>query len=223
MLLRIPFRSAPWWILLASLSLVLGCEDKTQDNVNTPATRAKRSRELEQRLAKRKQGDHKTGNPSTPDFNSLRAERDTKLKEAEIRQEKLQIASISFTAEHPPKGVSVHGLSSPESWGSWSIGDKVSLRFDNPLPPRFRIEVVARAYGPNAEKPITLILGKKKESMIFKPYNSLQRLEVKLKSPVDTLTFVLPKPTSPADMNESADDRKLGIGLVKILILRATP
>lgn len=223
MLLRVPYRSAPWWILLASLSLVLGgCEDKTQDNINTPATRAKRSRELEQQLAQKKQGDRKTGNPSTPDFNSLRAERDRKRKEAELRQEKLQIAKLSFTAENPPEGFSVQGLSSPESWGSWSIGDKVTLHFDKPLPNQFKLQILARAYGPNANKPITLGLGKQTASMKFKHNNTIQSLDVELKSQVDTITFMVPKPTSPAEMNESSDERKLGIGLVKILILRAT-
>ena len=211
------------WLILAACMLLTSCEENAQDNPNSPANHAKRSRELEQRLNNRNHKDFKTDSTRVSSFDSLRAERDRKLKEAELRQQKLQIANIFFTNKQPPKGVSVQGLSSPEPWGSWSVGDKVTLRFDQPLPTRFKLKVVARAYGPNAEKPITLLLGKRKESMIFKTLDSRQSLEVNLKTPIDTLTFVVPKPTSPADMKESADDRKLGIGLVNVLLLRTSP
>jgi phosphoglycerol transferase len=130
---------------------------------------------------------------------------------------------VSFTSEQPPEGVSVEGLSSPEPWGSWSVGNKVTVRFDKPLPTQFKLQVTARAYGPNAEKPITLLLGKQKESMAFRSFDSMQTRNIKLKAPVYTLTFVVPKPTSPAELKESTDDRKLGIGLVQVVLLRTKP
>ena len=222
MLIKNPFRASPWLLLLAGL-LAGGCEEKTPDNINTPAHHAKRSRELEQRLAQTKPDDLKSRGTGAADFNSLRAEREMKLKEAKLRLEKQQIAKVSFTSEQPPEGVSVEGLSSPEPWGSWSVGNKVTLRFDKPLPTQFKLQVTARAYGPNAEKPITLLLGKQKESMAFRSFNSMQTRNIKLKTPVDTLTFVVPEPTSPAELKESTDDRKLGIGLVQVVLLRTTP
>ena len=222
MLLQDSFLRRLWLILVAG-TLASGCDEKTPDNVNTPTNRAKRTRELEERLAQKKPHAFKSGGSGVQDFNSMRAERDSKRKEAEALQERLQIAKISFTSEHPPEGVSVQGLSSPEPWGSWSVGDKVTLRFDNTLPVRFKLQVTARAYGPNVGKPISLVLGEQKQSMIFRQFDSSQTLEVNLKTPIDTLTFEVPKPTSPAEMKESADDRKLGIGLVNILLLRISP
>ncbi len=59
--------------------------------------------------------------------------------------------------------------------------------------------------------------------MAFRSFDSMQTRNIKLKAPVDTLTFVVPKPTSPAELKESTDDRKLGIGLVQVVLLRTKP
>lgn len=211
------------WMLAVSLLTLSGCEqDGKPPSKNKDETR-RHALENERRHDRAQKTPSPQINSGRSSLAQFHAERDKIRMERAQMQEKLQIAKVSFTSDHPPEAVTVEGLSSPETWGSWSVGDKVTLRFSDPLPAQFQLMMTGRAYGPNGGKPITFIFGKYEQPVVFEQVDSTQSLEVKLSEPIDTITMLIPHPTSPKDMNESADNRRLGIGLVQILVLQPNP
>lgn len=207
-------------IFAVSFLTITGCEESTETQPENKANRRSHLRDNDTRLGHAKKITTPPISNGMSSFAQYRAERERKLKEAELKQEKLQIAKITFTTDHPPEGVTIEGLSSPEAWGgTWSVGKKVAIHFEKPLPAEFKLSITGRAYGPNAEKPFTLLLGSHKEIMMFRASGNTRSIQVRLEKPVDTLTILIPQPTSPKEMNESADVRELGIGLTQILVL----
>jgi phosphoglycerol transferase len=79
----------------------------------------------------------------------------------------------------------------------------------------------SKAFGPNINKPVEVIVGKK--SYFFthsSPDTSLNIIEIVENKDGDTIRLIVPTPISPKQMNTQSDDtRKLGIGLVKLKIL----
>ena len=55
--------------------------------------------------------------------------------------------------------------------------------------------------------------------MVFRAFDSTQSQDITLKNSADSIRFLIPMPTSPLDMHESPDNRKLGLGLVKVVLL----
>ena len=111
------------------------------------------------------------------------------------------------------------GLSdSPERWGTWSIKDKVILQFTKPLPRKFNLVIDARAFGPNVGKEFQVRLGQNLDS--FTLGSNFEKKIIPIFNPqkLNTLEIEIPKPTSPLDLGQGSDARKLGIGLAKIQI-----
>lgn len=110
------------------------------------------------------------------------------------------------------------GLSHAEVWGRWSDAREVVLHFRDPLPKRVNIILRAQAYAVNATLPFTMRIGD--QSKEFRVGASPQ--EVGLPFVTDgtqrSLTIIVPQPTSPADLGNPADPRKLGIGLSEVEI-----
>lgn len=128
---------------------------------------------------------------------------------------------IDFTRDRFPDFISdAQGLSIPETWGRWSLGSKVTLKFTSPLPQKFTLILTAKAYANNAQEPTVVTIG---ESIYYlKPAadSADMQLEVDLKgTSTNQITFAPPKPVSPRQLNGANDDRMLGIGLVKLRIL----
>lgn len=77
------------------------------------------------------------------------------LKRMEIRSTldpaDRRLVSFSKTAIH---GVTneVVGLSTPEDWGAWSLGDVAAFEFSESLPEKFDLYLEAFAFGPNVGK-----------------------------------------------------------------------
>jgi phosphoglycerol transferase len=68
---------------------------------------------------------------------------------ASLKQEKI----VDFKKNWWPGIISrASGLSYPENWGTCSDGDAVTLKFTTPLPGRFKVRLVAAAFGPNVGK-----------------------------------------------------------------------
>lgn len=113
---------------------------------------------------------------------------------------------------------SVHGLSSSESWGSWSAGDVVTLEFSLPLPPRFKVHLMAHAFGPNAGKEFVAHVGD--SSIKFTLGTSPERKVLELINPQGSkiIKIDVPVPISPKALGTSGDERNLGIGFHELLI-----
>lgn len=128
---------------------------------------------------------------------------------------------ITFSEPNYPSIIkSVTGVSEAESNGRWTDGKKAIITFTEKLPERFKLHIESKgAFGPNENKSITVIIGNWKGSITIK--NDTTKpfvLDVKTSKPQDTIEFVIPEPTSPADLKINSDPRKLGFWLTRLSI-----
>lgn len=131
---------------------------------------------------------------------------------------------IDFTRPGYPTFVAeVSGVARHEPWGRWSDANTsptVKIRFKEPLPAKFTLELVAKPFGPNVDKPVKVVVGKVEKSFSAKvnPKNMYSVSFDKIKG-VDTIEIVPAKPTSPNEVNpQSGDRRKIGLGLIALRI-----
>lgn len=116
--------------------------------------------------------------------------------------------------------LSSHGLSSPESWGTWSNSGSVYLELAEVLPSNFTLKILASAFGPNFGQDFVVKIGKASASFLIQ--NS-DVTEVNLNfSGIENskvIEIIIPEPTSPKDLGVSGDQRKLGVGLISMEII----
>ena len=123
------------------------------------------------------------------------------------------VATIEFKEKSWPGIISkVTGLSGAEPWGAWSEGDKVTFEFTEPLPEEFTVRLVACAFGPNVGKEFIAYAGAEAVQFNLASLPEERALEFSNPTKSRTLTITIPAPVSPAELELSADNRKLGIG-----------
>ena len=126
--------------------------------------------------------------------------------------------TLLFNGVLPPQFVQrVDGLAGAEPWGSWSDGPGVRLQFTHPLPARMRVELTARAFGPNVGKEFLLKVGGQQVPFRLGDKNSRTVLEIA--GGGDTLEFAIPAPTSLQMLGQGADTRQLGIGIESLKVV----
>ena len=115
------------------------------------------------------------------------------------------------------------GISRPESWGRWSnaqLGNEVSIEFNDPLPANFDLVITAKAFGPNANKPIPVRVGKEEQVLTLGNDVSTTTLRFSNPSRSNTLVIVPPDPVSTNEGNILGHSpRSLGIGMVEIKVV----
>ena len=115
------------------------------------------------------------------------------------------------------------GISRPESWGRWSnaqLGNEVSIEFNDPLPANFDLVITAKAFGPNANKPILVRVGKEEQVLTLGNDVSTTTLRFSNPSRSNTLVIVPPDPVSTNEGNILGHSpRSLGIGMVEIKVV----
>lgn len=112
-----------------------------------------------------------------------------------------------------------YGLGNPESWGTWSIGHEVRIHFLNPLPRRFELHIVARAFGPNVQSKFLVNLGNQVAQLELKEHDTEHSLTFDNSGRLNDISITIPHPESPAELGISTDPRRLGIGLVELDIM----
>lgn len=112
----------------------------------------------------------------------------------------------------------VNGLSAHEPWGRWSDGGVVTFTFTQPLPRRFTLILNGHAFGPNIGAQIRVKAGTAEHALTLAAEGQTQRMDFTLTAPTNQLEFIIPQPTSPADLQQNQDTRKLGIGFVTLQI-----
>jgi hypothetical protein len=126
---------------------------------------------------------------------------------------------IDFSDPEPPHGVAeISGMANPEAWGRWSNQDTVRIRFDDPLPPQFQLELVARAFGPNVGAPIRVRVGNVEQKFGATNSDAPYRMHFTIAGTADTIEFTGITPTSPASVGVSNDPRPLGLGFASATI-----
>lgn len=126
---------------------------------------------------------------------------------------------IDFTRPNYPTFIAnVSGMSGYEPWGRWTDGDKAVFHFKQPLPKQFNLMIQANAFGPNLGEAVTINIGTVQQEFKISESGQTQRLNFTLPEPADTIALLIPKPTSPKELQVSEDPRQLGLGLIKLQI-----
>lgn len=131
---------------------------------------------------------------------------------------------IDFTRQDWPEFVrDVNGLSGPEPWGRWSdanVAPAVRFDFFSPLPRKFTLVLAAQPFGPNAGGELVIKIGEQEHRVRMPAGTSETRVVVELTDKqVDFVEFYPPAPASPQQYGISRDNRKLGVGFIRLRFL----
>lgn len=130
------------------------------------------------------------------------------------------IVTVDFRSGTWPGVIShVQGLSAPESEGTWSNANIVTIEFAMDLPEHFQLHITAAAFGPNAGMDFVARVGT--NTAPFTLDTTLQERVLDFRNParVGTLEIEVPLPTSPVQLGLSADTRRLGIRFATLQIV----
>ncbi|QCT19763.1 phosphatidylglycerol--membrane-oligosaccharide glycerophosphotransferase [Jejubacter calystegiae] len=136
-----------------------------------------------------------------------------------------QSDSFVFNVPGAPEAVKqFSGISRPESWGRWSnanLAPEVKIEYHQPLPEKFSLVITAKAFGPNANKPIPIRVGDSEQTLTLNKEVSTTTLHFTNPGHSKVLTIT---PPEPQDSNEGNilghAPRKLGIGMVDIKVVK---
>jgi phosphoglycerol transferase len=118
------------------------------------------------------------------------------------------------------KGFTATNLGDPESWGRWSVGDQVIVKFDKTFPTEFIFTLNIRAVTEsNKGEIISVRVGDQVFEFVGPNNGSMNSIssydfEVKgLPAGTNTISIRIPKPKSPKELGLSEDTRMLGIAM----------
>ena len=96
----------------------------------------------------------------------------------------------------------------------------MKIEYTHPLPEQFDLVITARAYGPNANKPVPVRVGDQEQTLTLGNDVSTHTLHFENPSRSSTLVIVPPDPQSTNEGNILGHSpRQLGIGMVEIKIV----
>jgi len=138
-----------------------------------------------------------------------------------------QADSFIFNVAGAPEEVKqFSGISRPESWGRWSnaqLGEEVKIEYNQPLPEKFDLVITAKAFGPNAGKPVPVKVGDSEQTLTLGNEVSTTTLHFENPTRSNTLVIVPPDPQSTNEGNILGHSpRRLGIGMVSIKVINAS-
>lgn len=122
--------------------------------------------------------------------------------------------------ELPEVLLNISGLSGYEkNAGRWSDSKTVVFDFVIPLPKSFSVELMAYAFGPNANETFKLQVGKNIQTFILS--NEPQKISLSLKTDgkLNRLSIEIPAPISPNSLGDNSDCRELGMRFMKMSII----
>ncbi|MGQ3904810.1 phosphatidylglycerol--membrane-oligosaccharide glycerophosphotransferase [Mixta calida] len=144
-----------------------------------------------------------------------------KIADNDIRYE-----ADSFKLDVPGAPLAVKqfsGISRPEAWGRWSnanLAPEVTIDYVKPLPPRFDLVIRAKAFGPNAQRPIPVRVGDQQQTMTLGHEVSTVTLHFTNPNGSSQLVIMPPEPQLSNEGNIIGQNpRKLGIGMVEIKVV----
>jgi len=96
----------------------------------------------------------------------------------------------------------------------------VKIEYSHPLPEQFDLVITARAYGPNANRPVPVRVGDREQTLTLGNEVSSHTLHFENPSRSNTLVIVPPNPQSTNEGNILGHSpREIGIGMVEIKIV----
>jgi phosphoglycerol transferase len=134
--------------------------------------------------------------------------------------------SFIFNVAGAPEEVKqFSGISRPESWGRWSnaqLGNEVKIEYKQPLPPKFDLVITAKAFGPNADKPIPVRVGNSEQMLTLSKDVTTTTLHFDNPTNSNLLTIDPPDPQTTNEGNILGHSpRQLGIGMVEIKVVKS--
>lgn len=134
--------------------------------------------------------------------------------------------SFVFNVAGAPEEVKqFSGISRPESWGRWSnaqLGSDVKIEYKEPLPEKFDLVITAKAYGPNANKPIPVRVGESEQVLTLDNDVTTTTLHFDNPTRSNTLIITLPDLQTTNEGNILGHSpRQLGIGMVEIKVVKS--
>jgi len=128
---------------------------------------------------------------------------------------------IGFTTQHPASPCITTGLSVPESFGTWTAAQTVTLRCPMPppaelVPRRLEIEASAFLNGVPSQTVSIRVRGQTPVSYIFNSTKPMQRMALELPDGLGTeveIELHLPNAASPSQLGQGKDSRVLGLSL----------
>ncbi|HEX4499617.1 MAG TPA: phosphatidylglycerol--membrane-oligosaccharide glycerophosphotransferase [Scandinavium sp.] len=134
--------------------------------------------------------------------------------------------SFIFNVAGAPEEVKqFSGISRPESWGRWSnaqLGHEVKIEYKTPLPQKFDLVITAKAFGPNADKPIPVRVGNSEQMLTLSKDVTTTTLHFDNPTNSNLLTIAPPDPQTTNEGNILGHSpRQLGIGMVEIKVVKS--
>ncbi|MDE2606449.1 MAG: hypothetical protein KGL68_11080 [Burkholderiales bacterium] len=113
------------------------------------------------------------------------------------------------------------GLSTPEPWGTWSLGREITLEFADDLPLRFQILLQGHSFGINDNADFRIQVGVQERTFrLPSDQDGYVSLEFAPGANQRVVRITIPHPLSPKSVGQGDDLRELGLGLIQ---LRITP
>ncbi|CCJ07931.1 glycosyltransferase [Methylocystis sp. SC2] len=140
----------------------------------------------------------------------------------ELGTEEGSLYNINFSLSKLPAYLAeAKGLSHRETWGRWTIGHEMLLRFRDPLPKCFTLKIYGRAFESNHQRPITVVVGGSEATLVMcaEINDEIYTVKIHNDDAADFILFRIPNPKSPAELRRSNDRRRLGIGLAQLEIV----
>lgn len=106
-----------------------------------------------------------------------------------------------------------HGLSKPESWGTWTDGHEASFEFIDELPQNFLLELKGHLFKPAARQNITVTVGNDTQKLLLGSTPAQTSLTFSTDGHQRILKINVPNPASPKSQGMSDDVRQLGVAL----------
>ena len=119
----------------------------------------------------------------------------------------------------PDQIKSTKGLAARDDWGTWSDDDQVRIEFSKKLPAQVKIRIVGHAFGPNVGKTFVAHVGDSRVDFTLGATPETKTLVFSNPSRSTLLTIDIPKPTSPKELEQGLDERKLGLGIIQMSIV----
>lgn len=157
-------------------------------------------------------------------LDNARFKRNVSLLKADEKDIRYQADSFIFNVAGAPQSVKqFSGVSRPEAWGRWSNANtapQVKIEYLEPLPERFDLVLIAKAFGPNVGEPVSIKVGDQEQTITFGDRLSTVTLRFENPEGSNVLTIEPPKPQLSNEGNILGHEpRKLGVGLAELKIV----
>lgn len=128
---------------------------------------------------------------------------------------------------YPSFLTNIQGVSYVEKFGRWTDGwlhPSALFTFEQPLPVKFKLEIVCGAYGENIGSVVKVKVGEQVKEFI--PKQKSPRKYTLLFDNIDTINapstieIIPPKPTALTNLMEGSDTRKFGLSLESLKVIK---